>query len=119
MKFKHYLIISCFGFLMMGCVPKESALKNKDFQKLSVFIYEKGNLKFNPCGKSWAYPDKSNASVKQECDVAAFQLATKLSENGFGNITSDDIHYAEFWLFFEKYMTERRANKKPFEMPKW
>lgn len=119
MMLKNYLLLFCLSLVMMGCVEKESALKNQDFQKLSVFIYEKGNFKFNPCGKSWAYPEKSNATVKQECETASFKLATKLSENGFGDITSQDIHHAEFWLFFEKYRAEQRANKKPFEMPKW
>ena len=120
-KFQICIVATLSSILIAGCVPKESALKNADFSKLAPFIYKETGytVSYDPCALSWAYPEKANASVKQKCDTEAFQLAVKLSEGGFGEISSDDIYFPKFWKFYEAYVKEQRAKKKPFEMPKW
>lgn len=120
-NFKYILLLMLSVTFISACNKDDSSLKNQDFNKLAAYIYDNGMyiVKYDPCVLSWAYPKKSNTTVKVRCDEQAFKIANELSKNGFGEVSSDDIHYPEFWAFYDKYYQEKEAKRKPFEMPKW
>lgn len=94
--------------LITGCTAS-NPLEKYPPEKVAEFIMQHGNLAITRCSKIWAHPESTNATVLQDCDRTATNIANLLNDGGFGpNISSENVRLTPIWTHYESLLEVRR-----------
>ena len=113
---KYIIIASACTLMLSGCMRYEkNPLSEHDPKIIAAYLYENTGPAIWNCAKVWANPKAANATVIKNCEEKAFYVAEKLSDNGYGEISSNNIKVPAIWQEFKRIGEEReeRANQRP------
>ena len=105
--------------MLSGCIAEKNPLSEHDPKVIAASLYENTGPAIWNCAKVWANPKAANATVIKNCEEKAFYVAEKLSDNGFGEISSNNIKIPAVWQEFKRIAEAKREEMKgvnPFNL---
>lgn len=102
-KHTRIILFACAILALNGCLAKENPLASRDPKEvaasltkiLEVFGTER-------CSKVWRNPNAANPTVLKSCEDEAFEAASHLKKEGFGDVTSEDIKIPAIWEEYDR-----------------
>jgi len=111
---KHSLLLPLFCVLALcSCGKENNPLQKHDPKEVAAFLFENASPILRSCGTVWANPEKTNSTVRKNCEEAAFFVATLLKKEGYGEITSGNAKLKTIWIEFNRIAEEKNKNRKP------
>lgn len=104
------LFVMVAGMGLSACTEGKNPLDKRDSKELAEWIYEKDIPALRVCGKLWMDQSIAPEAALERCESTAENLATSMTEAGFGNVKPDHVKLPTIWMAFNDRVRTSKMN---------